>query len=216
MPGDMPPQLLQRLARASHRAREVRLEVLPLDGCLRWLRRMPCSPQCRQESRRCLCRSRAPTTASASTGSAASSCGQRPNQPHPYRRVGPLSDGWTLAVVSVTPNATSLVLAENQFNDPPAPGRQFFIARVMATFTGAGSDAFAGSFRLEAVGASNVAYTTFDDSCGVIPDEISSTDVFTGGAVTGNVCWSVLSSDVPSLVMFDTVGATPGPFMALH
>jgi hypothetical protein len=37
----------------------------------------------------------------------------------------------------------------------------------------------------------------------VIPDEFSSADVFTGGTVTGNECWSVKSGDAGTLVMYD-------------
>ncbi|WP_217913316.1 hypothetical protein [Miltoncostaea marina] len=112
--------------------------------------------------------------------------------------------GWAAAVLSVTPDATAAVLAENQFNDPPAPGRQFFIARVSATYTGAASSRFDAGFRLRVVGPSAVAYTTFGDSCGVIPDDIEDPEVFTGGTITGNVCWSVPSGDVGGLVMFDS------------
>ncbi|MCY4085962.1 MAG: hypothetical protein OXG37_03525 [Actinomycetia bacterium] len=93
-------------------------------------------------------------------------------------------------------------MAENQFNDPPEAGRQFFIANITATYTGPGSDSFWDA-RLEAVGPSAVAYTSFRDSCGVIPDDFDLSTVFTGGTVTGNICWSVRATDAASLVMFD-------------
>lgn len=105
--------------------------------------------------------------------------------------------------MSVTPNATAAVLAENQFNDPPQPGDQFFIARVSATYTGPGSSRFDGSFRLRAVGASAVSYSTFNNSCGVIPDKLPDPEVFTGGTIEGNVCWEIRASDASSMVMFD-------------
>jgi hypothetical protein len=127
--------------------------------------------------------------------------------------------GWTASVVSVTPDATAAVLAENMFNDPPAPGRQFFIARVSATYTGPGSSRFDAGFRLRAVGPSSVAYTTFNDSCGVIPDDIGDPDVFTGGTITGNVCWSMLTSDAAGIVMFDSplaFGNIPPAFWRLY
>ena len=108
-----------------------------------------------------------------------------------------------MKVVSSTPDATAAVLAENQFNDPPKAGEQFFIARVTATYIGSGSDTFDGTFRLRAVGASAVSYATFENSCGVIPDRISDAEVFTGGTITGNVCWAVRSSDATSLVLYD-------------
>lgn len=146
------------------------------------------------------------------------SLGDRAN-PVPFATARALGDGWTLTAVSTIPNATSQVLAENQFNDPPAVGHQFFIARVTAAFTGAGSDNFDGTYRLRAVGASDVSYSTFEQSCGVIPDEISNREVFSGGTITGNVCWDIVSSDAGSLVMYDDSFAYHQPpriYFALH
>jgi hypothetical protein len=114
-----------------------------------------------------------------------------------------IAGGWRFTVLSVTPDATAAVLAENIFNSPPAAGKQFFIARVTATYLGGGSSRFDGSFRLRAVGPSAVSYSTFVDSCGVIPDDLPDPEVFTGGTVAGNVCWSVLSSDAGGLVLYD-------------
>ncbi|MCY4086251.1 MAG: calcium-binding protein [Actinomycetia bacterium] len=154
---------------------------------------------------RCDPRPAAPTTPTTPTGPTVpepSLAGSRAN-PIPVGQAATLHDSWVVTVNSVTPNATGLVLAENQFNDPPEAGRQFFIVNISATYTGQGSDWF-NSSRLEAVGPSAVAYSTLGDSCGVIPGDFPDfTNVFTGGTVTGNICWSVRSSDAGSLVMFD-------------
>ena len=114
-----------------------------------------------------------------------------------------VGDGWTLRVVDVNANANDAVLAENQFNDPPEAGEQFFIVRVAMTFNGTGSADVAAGTRLRLGGNSAVAYTTYNDSCGVVPDELPDTEVFTGGTVEGNLCWAVKSSDIGSLVLFD-------------
>jgi len=124
------------------------------------------------------------------------------DNPLPVGSVG-TSGGWRITVLGTTPDATAAVLAENQFNDPPEPGSQFFIATVRASYVGDGSESFLGDFRLRAVGASAVEYTTFENSCGVIPNPITSNDVFPGGTIEGNVCWQVRSSDASSLVMYD-------------
>lgn len=110
-------------------------------------------------------------------------------------------NGWEVSVLSSTADATDIVLRENQFNDPPTAGRQFFIVDVSATYLGSGSDtAFAG-LAFSAVGESSVAYD-LEDTCGVIPDEFDAfNEVFSGGTITGNVCWSVRSADVQSLVL---------------
>lgn len=143
--------------------------------------------------------------------------GTRTN-PHPLGTEVPLSDGWRMKVESSTPDATAAVLARNQFNDPPKAGEQFFIVRVTATYVGSGSKRFDGSYRLRAVGASGVSYSTFENSCGVIPDELPDAEVFSGGTITGNECWAIRSSDASSLVLYDDpfLGGPERPFFALR
>ena len=52
------------------------------------------------------------------------------------------------------------------------------------------------------VGDSAVAYGTFEAYCRVIPNELDTfSEVFPGGTQTGNLCWSVRSSDADSLVL---------------
>lgn len=104
--------------------------------------------------------------------------------------------------MSVLADATSAVLAENQFNDPPEAGRQFFIVTLQARYLGQGSSEFYGAHRLRTVGESGVVHTTFENSCGVIPGELPDPEVFTGGAISGSECWEILSTDADSLQMF--------------
>ena len=124
-----------------------------------------------------------------------------------------------VTVTSVTPDATSAIMAENQFNDPPSQGSQFFMAALEATYNGAeASSTFDGSFRFKAVGPTNVSYSTFENSCGVIPDEISGAEVFQSGTISGNTCWQIQSSDAAGLVMFDdpfTFGDVERIYMSL-
>lgn len=109
---------------------------------------------------------------------------------------------WTLTVVEVAGDGTDRVLAENQFNDPPAEDELFFIVQVEATYEGAESSTFWIDVSLKAVGDRSVAYEGFDGSCGVIPDSLDdSSETFPGGTIAGNVCWKVKSDDVDSLVM---------------
>lgn len=109
---------------------------------------------------------------------------------------------WTIKVVSVTPDASGVVAAENQFNDPPAEGRQFFMAALEATYTGTESATFWLDMNLKAVGISSVAYESSNAGCGVIPNSINDAgETFPGGVITGNVCWAVTASDAASLTM---------------
>ena len=109
--------------------------------------------------------------------------------------------GWSITVVSTSPNGNAAVAAEDQFNKPPDAGKQFFLATVAITYTGDDSDSFSSS-DLEAVGPSNVGYTTFSNSCGVIPNELPSNEISSGGTIQGNVCWEVLSTDADELLMY--------------
>ena len=125
------------------------------------------------------------------------------DDPVPIGKVANLNGNWEVRVVTTVPDATEAILAENQFKDPPEPEHQYFMVTVEAAYQGLESDEFDGSFRLRAVGASSVAYSTFENSCGVIPNQLPDPELFPGGTIEGNVCWDILSSDASSLVMYD-------------
>lgn len=110
---------------------------------------------------------------------------------------------YAITVLEVTPNANDIVAAENQYNDPPKDGNQFFIARIAVQYTGndSGNPAYENGFKV--VGESSVAYTTYDDGCGVVPEGLSDApELFEGGKAEINLCWSVKSTDADSLEMF--------------
>lgn len=129
--------------------------------------------------------------------------GQSRDNPLPIGSIGRVG-GWEIIINDVTLDATEIVLAENQFNDPPEPGRQFFIANLSATYVG--SEEPASLFldvSMYALGITSVAYRDFEDSCGVIPNELDSfANVFQGGTITGNVCWSIQSGDANALLLY--------------
>jgi Mg-chelatase subunit ChlD len=122
--------------------------------------------------------------------------------PLPMGTAAEIGGEWYASVVDVIPDGTELVLAENRFNDPPPEGEQYFLVTITATYDGDGSSKLPAGNAFKVVGESAVAYTQFNPSCGVIPNDPTYTEVFTGGAITFNVCFVVKSSDVPSLVMF--------------
>ena len=111
-------------------------------------------------------------------------------------------DHWEVAVTGVVPDATQAVLEENQFNDPPEEGNQFYMVTVRAKYLGPDSTEFGGRFRLRVLGDSGVVYTTYENTCGVIPDSLPDPELFTNGTVEGSVCWQIASDDAQSLVMF--------------
>ena len=149
----------------------------------------------------------APATTETSKG-ADSEDEVKPAEPEVGSRTAPVPMGeaaevgpWSVRVVETTPNATEDVLAANPFNDPPADGRQFFIARLEATRVGDGSGSFWAEMTIEALDDADVVYD-YQADCGVVPDEITSAgEVFQGGVIEGNVCWEVRSDLVDSLLI---------------
>ncbi len=131
--------------------------------------------------------------------------------PIPLGQPNTTVDGWAIQVDSVTPDGTQQVLAENSFNEAPDTGRQFFIATITATWTGPGAESFDGNYQLRVLGANNETYTAFGDSCGVTPNEWNEdTIVRSGESVTGNLCWSVPTAELPYLRMFDDNSSDAG------
>lgn len=139
------------------------------------------------------------------------------SNPIPLGQAGNVGNGWTVTVTNVYPDATAQVLAANPSNGPPAAGNQYFMIAVTATYTGAGSSRLNSGFAMKAIGASNVAYASFEDAC-LLPEpslSLHNPEVPSGGTISGNAkCWQIRSSDAGSLVMFYDLGDRT--WFALH
>jgi hypothetical protein len=85
--------------------------------------------------------------------------------------------------------AGARIAAENQFNDPPKAGMEYWIVPVAATYTGDRTGNLGSDITVKFVGSDN---RTYDDSCGVIPNPLSDVgDLYKGGSAKGNVCVEV-------------------------
>jgi hypothetical protein len=158
-----------------------------------------------------------PPTSAASTPTPAPRTGlgsQR--QPLPLGSSGDVGDGWGLTVTGVTPDAWSAIQAFSSDNKGPPTNLQYFMVRVQLVYTGPLANATYSGLRLRLAGPS----TTYDpaaNSCGQIPDALPGTGVAPAGVVRGNVCFAVRSTDVPSLVLYDsTQPASTRLYFALH
>ena len=101
---------------------------------------------------------------------------------------------WRIQVLSITPDATSAVAEENQFNDPPQTGWQFYIVEVEVAYLGEGSQSPWLHVDFGGLGTGNAVR---DDSCGVIPNDLDDfTELFTGGSISGNICFAAPSAEV--------------------
>jgi len=128
-----------------------------------------------------------------SASSSSSGVGTRDN-PAPLGTVVRIGD-WEVTVTDVTKNANKLVANENQFNDKPAEGFQYVLWSIDAKYVGDSSATFWIDSTWKVVGSEG---NSFDDSCGVIPNNISDAgETFSGASITGNVCKAVQKDQLP-------------------
>jgi len=112
--------------------------------------------------------------------------------------------------LGVPHEAWAEVSNENQFNDPPTPGMEYWIVPVTATYKGdeTGNTAFEVSVKF--VGSDN---RTSGDYCGVIPNPLTDVgELYRGGHAAVNVCvavpagaqglWSVSTEFIGNPVFF--------------
>ena len=118
------------------------------------------------------------------------------------------SSGLEIVVRGIVEDAWPLVRAENRFNDPPVEGRRFYMISVEVAYTtGDGAvDVSESDFKL--VGDNRFVYEPYNDSCGVIPDELSG-EVYVGGKIGGNICFQI-SSDDSGLILIHQPGFSFG------
>ncbi len=116
------------------------------------------------------------------------------------------SDGstqtWHVTVDGPLADATETVLAENPRNERPPAGRVFAILPVtIGLVEGAGPAALADfDLRLEAILEGSL-YAVYDSYCGVVPDELDYlAEVEVESVVSGNLCWTVPTSELGRLV----------------
>ena len=109
---------------------------------------------------------------------------------------------WEVTVVSFQGDATAAVQAENQFNDPPTAGNVYSLARVRATYRGAGEGTAGFGLRVGLVGDDNRKYS--DSDCGAVePDGMTNQPtVLAGGTVEGNQCLQVPMGQLGSGVLY--------------
>lgn len=113
-------------------------------------------------------------------------------------------NGYSYKLVSVTPDASEAILAENEFNEQPADGEQFVMIRIEATRTADADALFGPESALRLSGPGDVTYTTFDNSCGVLPEQWAETPELTvDESREGNICFAVPAEDVDALVMYE-------------
>ena len=110
---------------------------------------------------------------------------------------------WTVKVTDVVPDATKQIATQNQFNEPPPAGSQFFLITLEATYHGDKPAPFWVSMSYSVVGQSATSYSSGSNGCGVVPKSMLDVpEVFEGGTIEGNICFAVRAEDVDTLVLY--------------
>jgi hypothetical protein len=120
--------------------------------------------------------------------------------------VGQLTDGWRMVIANVDPDAWNAIHSSIPSAQPPAPDQKDVLVSLQAIYTGAGNGVLSG-VRLALRGRSGQVYDQLKSSCGVIPGTLPPNLVPPNGGLAGNICFSVPSSDVDGLALFDNQAA---------
>lgn len=125
---------------------------------------------------------------------AAPALGSRTN-PYPMGYNFALGD-WSFRTGTSDTDAWPEIALENMFNDAPLPGWSYVMVPVTFTYVGATSARPWLATDVDFLGSNNVVYNGFSDqSCGVIPNDADNiSDLYPGGAATGNECAVVPTS----------------------
>ena len=119
--------------------------------------------------------------------------------PTPIGESGDIGEGWSLAVSGPATDITDVVLAENQFNEPPPDGFRFVGVPLRMAYNGDESTN-ALTITIKSVGDTNIEYSK---NCGVTPGELDVfTDVFGGGVLEGQVCFVIPADDLNSMTVY--------------
>lgn len=123
-------------------------------------------------------------------------------RPLPFGATGTLAN-IEIRVVSVTPDASDVIVEANDDTTDLPAGKQFFMVRIMITNTSAQRVQPMLDANFHAVGESNVGYGNNPYECGYVPEsQFDAPDLFEGASTEFNVCWVVETTDVDSLVMY--------------
>jgi hypothetical protein len=125
-----------------------------------------------------------------------------------------IDEGWTLTVNGPDADAVAAIAAVD-FNDPAPAGHEYYVVGITLEYGGEDS-ASATAVDISVVGDSNVATRAGSCSVSNFDGELDRfSDVFSGGTLTGGLCFLVSSADVDSLQLLATTdffGGEPDVF----
>lgn len=125
----------------------------------------------------------------------------------PYPIGSTITSGeWTVVVNSFNPDATAEILAESQFNDPPAEGSVYALANITGTYTGDDKGLPAAAIQIAFVTESGNTINSYDTFV-IVPEPLDSLgELYAGASSTGNIVLEIPAGDAGLLRV------TPGMF----
>lgn len=109
---------------------------------------------------------------------------------------------WRIEVTGPATPRTADVVAANQFNQPPPEGEEFVLVPLRLEYVDGPTSGSLFDLNFKAVTDTGVTLTTFDPSCGVLPDGIDTLqELSPGEVVEGTICWVVAEGDLDGLLL---------------
>ena len=76
------------------------------------------------------------------------------------------------------------------FNKPPQEGKRFYMISIDVVNPPGADPITVNDFDFKLIGDNRLIYTTFENTCGIIPGELGG-EIFGGGRLQGNICFEI-------------------------
>ena len=144
------------------------------------------------------------------------------DNPIPFGQPGTTYDDFMVWVIDVQKDAHDIIVQSNEnksYYEEPLPGYVYILVRIRAMSMSANPQSLSNN-RWSVVGPSQLefgqcrtrgsgSYYSYE-----VPDEYDDGRLmFQGGEIEGNLCFTVKSSDIGSLIMFDNDGGNNRPWL---
>lgn len=120
--------------------------------------------------------------------------------PIPRSVAAPVGGGFVVSVDALDPDAAAALETSGGFVSEPEPGEQFVLVSLTVGFDGEEEPQTLSNLNAQIIGGtSGVGVDNF--GCGSFPTQLSSRQIklFTGGVVTGDMCFAVPSDDIAGM-----------------
>ena len=125
------------------------------------------------------------------------------------------SDGTEISVLEIIADARQQIAEENMFNDPPEEGNRFYMIRVDIVYPPGDESINVREADFRLIGDNRLIYAPFDQTCGLIPDELRG-EIFGGGRIEGNICFEIPEDEAGLILIHEPGGSESRRFLSLE